>query len=98
MSALLDAPPAPGAAVVVRVCGDQAAAAGVVATSAQLERGRLTVRYGDGVTAVRTGSWLRTAGDGRDPVDVVLRPGGTEVTVTWRDGRRGRFAVAGLRG
>lgn len=39
-----------------------------------------------------------TLGDdlGRGPVDVVLRPDARTVTVTWRDGRRGRYDVAWL--
>ena len=68
----------------------------VRATAARLERGYLRVSTEVGIELLRGPSWLRTAGDGRDPVDVLLRPGGTAVTVTWRDGSRRRFAVSWL--
>jgi hypothetical protein len=67
------------------------------AVAARLERGRLRVSLRDGVEVVRAARWLRAEGDGRAPVDVILRPGGREITVTWRDGRRRRFEVAWLR-
>ena len=83
-----------GAAVVARCSGGT----GPSATAARLERGHLRVTLLDGVEVLRTATWLRDEGDGRDPIDVVVRPGGTAVTVTWRDGRRRRFDVSWLRG
>ncbi len=65
--------------------------------SARIDAGTLRVTCDDGVELVRPAAWLRDAGDGRDAIDVVLRPGGHALTVTWRDGRRTRYAVAGLR-
>lgn len=67
------------------------------ATSVTLEAGTLRVRCHDGVEVVRPATWLRAAGDGRDAIDVVLRPCRSALTVTWRDGRRGRYTVAALR-
>lgn len=98
MSALVDVPPAPGAPVAT--CGAVAGStcpADRAASGARLERGRLVVTFADGLTAVRSSAWLRADGDGRAPIDVVVRPGGTELTLTWRDGRRGRYAAAELR-
>lgn len=75
-----------------------AIAAGSRATAAALDAGTLRVTCADGLEAVRPSAWLRAAGDGRDAIDVVLRPCGSAVTVTWRDGRRARFGVSTLRG
>lgn len=90
----LDAPPALRAPAVV-ACGE--VVDGIVATIASLDEGTLRVTCADGVELVRPAAWLRAAGDGRDAIDVVLRPGGRTVTVTWRDGRRTRFGVGSLR-
>lgn len=66
------------------------------ARAARLWGGDLEVTLLDGrVVRVASGE-LRAAGDGRDPIDVVLRPGAWTLTVTWRDGRRGRFDVGSL--
>ncbi|MEX1177001.1 MAG: hypothetical protein WEB09_00935 [Nitriliruptor sp.] len=95
MSAIaVDAPPALRAPAVA-ACGavDEA----VLARSVQLEAGNLRITCDDGVELVRPAAWLRHAGDGRDAIDVVLRPGRHSLTVTWRDGRRTRYAVASLR-
>jgi hypothetical protein len=67
------------------------------AVTATLDAGTLRVTCADGVELVRPAAWLRAEGDGRDAIDVVLRPCGGAVTVTWRDGRRTRFAVGALR-
>jgi hypothetical protein len=101
-----DAPPSLGAPAVA-TCGtadaprDQPPAGSalgpVTAVAATLDAGTLRVRCDDGVEVVRPAAWLRAAGDGRDAIDVVLRPCRSALTVTWRDGRRGRYAVAGLR-
>jgi hypothetical protein len=91
---LADAPPALRAPAVV------ACAAGpgdVVARTASLDAGTLRVTCADGIEVVRPAAWLRAEGDGRDAIDVVLRPCGSAVTITWRDGRRSRFGVAALR-
>jgi hypothetical protein len=102
-----DAPPTLGARAVA-TCGSADAArdqhpagsdlGATTAVAASLDAGALRVRCGDGVEVVRPAAWLRAAGDGRDAIDVVLRPCRSAITVTWRDGRRGRYAVAGLRG
>jgi hypothetical protein len=102
-----DAPPALRAPAVVtgdttlavRPAGDLPSIAGdeATATSATLEAGTLRVRCHDGVEVVRPATWVRAAGDGRDAIDVVLRPCRSALTVTWRDGRRGRYTVAALR-
>lgn len=92
---VVDAPPALRAPAVV-AC--DAVTEHVTARTAALEDGTLRVTCEDGVELVRPAAWLRAAGDGRDAIDVVLRPGGGAVTVTWRDGRRTRFGVASLRG
>jgi hypothetical protein len=91
---VLDAPPALRAPAVV-ACDE--VLDGVAARTASLDGGTLRVTCEDGVELVRPAAWLRAAGDGRDPIDVVLRPGGRAVTVTWRDGRRSRFGVGSLR-
>lgn len=91
---LVDAPPSQCAPAVVACDGPVGE---VVARTASLDAGTLRVTCADGVELVRPAAWLRARGDGRDAIDVVLRPGGTAVTVTWRDGRRARFGVAGLR-
>jgi hypothetical protein len=102
-----DAPPALRAPAVVtgdttlaaRPAGDLPSIAGdeATATSVTLEAGTLRVRCHDGVEVVRPATWVRAAGDGRDAIDVVLRPCRSALTVTWRDGRRGRYTVAALR-
>lgn len=93
-TAVVDAPPALCAPAVV-ACDDGDGE--VVARTASLEAGTLRVTCTDGIELVRPAAWLRAAGDGRDAIDVVLRPGGGAVTVTWRDGRRTRFGVSSLR-
>lgn len=98
----VDAPPALRAPAVV-ACGPAPSAApllaaGAEATAAALDAGTLRVTCADGIELVRPSAWLRAAGDGRDAIDVVLRPCGSAVTVTWRDGRRTRFGVGALRG
>jgi hypothetical protein len=90
----VDAPPALRAPAVV-ACEEQVG--GALATTAALDAGTLRVTCADGVELVRPAAWLRDAGDGRDAIDVVLRPCGSAVTVTWRDGRRTRFGVGSLR-
>jgi hypothetical protein len=90
----LDAPPALRAPAVA-TCGGGGDDR-VRAVTARLEAGTLRVACSDGVEVVRPARWLR-AGDGRDAIDVVLRPCGRTLTVTWRDGRRGRYSVATLR-
>ncbi|WP_052665532.1 hypothetical protein [Nitriliruptor alkaliphilus] len=95
LTALADAPPALRAPAVV-ACADTGGE--VVARAASIEAGTLRVTCTDEVELVRPAAWLRAAGDGRDAIDVVLRPGGQAVTVTWRDGRRTRFHVGSLRG
>lgn len=67
------------------------------AARARLDRGYLRVSLPGDVELLRGPAWLREQGDGRDPVDVLLRPCRTAVTVTWRDGSRRRFDVAWLR-
>jgi hypothetical protein len=101
----VDAPPALRAPAVVAceaaldgAAVHGAALHGVGATSAALDAGTLRVTCADGVELVRPAAWLRGVGDGRDAIDVVLRPCGSAVTVTWRDGRRTRFGVGALRG
>jgi hypothetical protein len=111
VSATVTAPDAPPAlrAPAVATCDEPtptARSAGAVpsapgeaptAASVSLEAGTLRVRCHDGVEVVRPATWLRAAGDGRDAIDVVLRPCRSALTVTWRDGRRGRYTVAALR-
>lgn len=98
LATLADAPPRLSApAVVGHDVAATPVARGVTAASVALEFGSLRVTCTDGVEVVRPAAWLRAAGDGRDPIDVVLRPGGTAVTVTWRDGRRTRFGIGALR-
>jgi hypothetical protein len=91
-----DAPPALRAPAAVG-CGDRVVPAGPTAVSARLDGGALRVRCEDGVEVVRPATWLRATGDGRDAIDVVLRPCRRTLTITWRDGRRGRFDLATLR-
>jgi hypothetical protein len=90
-----DTPPAPTTVPVVTRRGGTGCA---LATVAQLDDGHLRIALSDGVEVVRPRTWVQRAGDGRDAIDVVLRPCGREVVVTWRDGRRARFEVAWLRG
>lgn len=104
MSATIVAPDAPPAlhAPAAVACVDERPArldtpTTPIAVSAHLEGGALRVRCDDGVEVVRPATWLRAAGDGRDAVDVVLRPCRRTVTITWRDGRRGRFDLTSLR-
>lgn len=98
LATIADAPPTLSApAVVGHGVVETAGPGGPTASAATLELGSLRVTCTDGVEVVRAAAWLRDAGDGRDPIDVVLRPGGTAVTVTWRDGRRTRFGVGALR-
>lgn len=66
--------------------------------TATLDQGALRVTCADGLEIVRPAAWMRAAGDGRDPIDVVLRPSRDALTVTWRDGRRTRFSIDTLRG
>jgi hypothetical protein len=99
----LDAPPALRAPAVVACDVRQEADASTRdrtpgAVAATLDAGTLRVTCTDGVELVRPAPWVRAEGDGRDAIDVVLRPCGSAVTVTWRDGRRTRFAVGALRG
>jgi hypothetical protein len=91
-----DAPPALHAPAAV-TCGDGALPDGPTALSARLDGGALRIRCEDGVEVVRPATWLRATGDGRDAIDVVLRPCRRTLTITWRDGRRGRFDLAALR-
>jgi hypothetical protein len=91
-----DAPPALHAPAAV-TCGGDPDLAGPAAVSALLDGGALRVRCEDGVEVVRPATWLRATGDGRDAIDVVLRPCRRTLTITWRDGRRGRFDLAALR-
>jgi hypothetical protein len=93
-AALADAPPALRAPAVVACAG---APGDVLAHTVSLDAGTLRVTCVDGVELVRPAAWLRAEGDGRDAIDVVLRPCGGAVTVTWRDGRRSRFTVGALR-
>jgi hypothetical protein len=97
----VDAPPALRGPAVLACdgpsTGGSTATDGVLARSAALDAGTLRVTCTDGVELVRPAAWLRDAGDGRDAIDVVLRPCGSAVTVTWRDGRRTRFGVGSLR-
>lgn len=92
----MDAPPAPRwQGVGVCGAGESRGAAGR-ASAVHLDAGALEVVLAHGEVVRVDGRALVGLGDGRAPIDAVLRPDGHTVAITWRNGRRARYDVSWL--